>query len=207
MEIMEHIVNSLFKIIALILMVVAITFDSNCQIKGKVISHAFSYQGNAKFGLSSDSANKLLVHDLTKNIYFSAKKPSCQYEVGIFMFKINSNGKIDNSSIECIGNLLDTTRNDILMNIKSASGKFVKGAKNGKVKNCWYVFEYFSLGYDKNCGDLMNAIDWERSKQSMFYSYAFRHLFKNISDRKKKLIFISGSSNREAERRGLIRYE
>lgn len=205
MEIMEHIVNSLFKTIALILMVVVIPFDSNCQIKGKSISQAFSYHGNAKFGLSSDSANKLLVHDLTKNIYFSTKKPSCQYEVGIFMFNINSKGKIDNSSIECIGNLLDTTRNDILTNIKSASGKFIPGAKKGRVKKCWYIFEYFSLGYDNNCGDLMNAIDWERSKQSMFYSYAYRHLIKNISDRQKKIIFISGSNNKEAEIRGLIK--
>jgi hypothetical protein len=171
------------------------------------ISVAFAYKGVSKVRLTADSANRLLINDLTRNIYFSTKKPSCQYEVGIFMFNVNSNGKIDNSSIECIGNLLDTTRNDILTNIKTASGKFVKGAKNGKVKNCWYVFEYFSLGYDKNCGDLMNAIDWERSKQSMFYSYAFRHLFKNISERQKKIIFISGSSNREAERRGLIRYE
>lgn len=206
MEIMEPIVNKILKAISLLFLLVSLPFLTKGQIKNETLARAFSYKGISKIRLTADSANRLLINDLTRNIYFSTKKPSCQFEVGLFLFKVDSKGRINKDEIIWQGKLVDSTRKDILTNILKTSGKYVKNDKKLNRKNHWYLFEYISIGYDSNCGgeEVIKAQRQLTDNNWAYYSMV-KKMLENITGLKSNLTLLMDSSNAEAERRGFIK--
>ena len=206
MEIMEPIVNNIIKSISLLFLLVIVPHLTNGQIKKESLAKAFAYKGVSKVRLTADSANRLLINDLTRNIYFSTKKPSCQYEVGLFLFKVDSKGRINKDEIIWQGKLLDSTRKDILTNIINTSGKYIKSSKHLNRKIHWYLFEYISVGYDSNCGgEEIRKAQQQLTDNNWTYYSMLKRITENISGLKSNLTLLMASSNAEAERRGFIK--
>jgi len=203
---MEPIVNKSLKAISLLFLLVCFPNLTKGQIKKESLAKAFSYRGVSKVRLTVDSANRLLISDLTRNIYFSTKRPSCQYEVGLFLFKVDSKGRINKDEIIWQGKLVDSTRKDILTNILKTSGKYIKNGKHLNRKNHWYLFEYISIGYDSNCGgEEIRKAQRQLTDNNWAYYSMVKKMMKNITGLKSNLTLLMGSSNVEAEKRGLIK--
>jgi hypothetical protein len=178
---MEHIVSKInsVKYFTAIMLLVSNLICGQTYKKNKTTN--YSYKGNSTREISLDSSHKLLINDVTKNIYFSTRKPSCYSEVGLFLFKVNSIGNVEPNDIKWFGDLLDSTRNDIISNIKSTSGKYKIHKDKSIKKYHWYLIEYFSVGYDSNCGgeEVFNAT-WELTNQRNTLSSTIRMLAKDL---------------------------
>jgi hypothetical protein len=70
---MEPIVSKILKAISVLFLMVSLPLLTKGQIKKESLAKPFSYRGISKIRLTADSANKLLINDLTRNIYFSTK--------------------------------------------------------------------------------------------------------------------------------------
>ncbi len=178
---MGHIVSkiiSVFYCTSIMLLVSNLSCGQNYK---KIKASNFSYKGNSTREIPIDSSHKLLIKDITKNIYFSTRKPSCYSEVGLFLFKVNSTGNIDPNDIKWFGDLLDSTRNDIISNIKLTSGKYKINQDKFSKKYHWYLIEYFSVGYDSNCGgeEVLKA-NWELTNQRNTLSSTISIMVKDI---------------------------
>lgn len=178
---MEHIVSKInsVKYFTAIMLLVSNLICGQTYKKNKAAN--YSYKGNSTREISLDSSHKLLINDVTKNIYFSTRKPSCFSEVGLFLFKVNSTGNIDPNGIKWFGDLLDSTRNDIISNIKLTSGKYKIYQDKSLKKYHWYLIEYFSVGYESNCGgkEVINTT-WELSNQRNTLSSTISIIVKDI---------------------------
>jgi hypothetical protein len=117
------------------------------------LSGAFAYKGNSTIKLTEDSSRQLLINDLTKGAYLSSQNISCHSDIGLYLFKVNSNGKIQGKDIIYYGTLVDSTQQSILNNIMKTSGKYLKPTRNTHQKEHWYLFEYLSNGYKYGCFD------------------------------------------------------
>ena len=206
MELMEPIVNKILKAISALFLMVSLPLLTMGQIKKESLAKPFSYKGVSKIRLTADSANKLLINDLTRNIYFSTKKPSCQYEVGLFLFKVDSKGRVNKDEIILQGKLVDSTRKDIISNILKTSGKYSKNGNHTNRKNHWFLFEYISIGYDSNCGgEEIRIAQRQLTDNNWAYYSMVKKMLENITGLKSNLTLLMGNSNAEAERRGFIK--
>lgn len=176
------------------------------QTYKKIKATNYSYKGNSTHEISLDSSRKLLISDITKNIYFSTRKPSCYSEVGLFLFKVNSAGNVEPNDIKWFGELLDSTRNDIISNIKLTSGKY-KLLKNKSLKKYhWYLIEYFSIGYDSNCGgvEVLNST-WELTNQRNTLSSTISMMAKDVLKSESNFTHIVCGNYEESVKRKLIK--
>lgn len=206
METMEHTANKKSNILNALVLYLLFPLLLIGQKSKNNLEVPFSYKGYAKIKLTVDSANNLLINDLTKGIYFPMKRPSCQYEVGLFLFKVNSKGRINKDEIIWQGKLVDSTRKDILTNILKTSGKYIKNGKHLNKKNHWYLFEYISIGYDSNCGgEEIRKAQRQLTDNNWAYYSMVKKMMKNITGLKSNLTLLMGSSNVEAEKRGLLK--
>lgn len=94
----------------------------------------FSYKGNSSIKLTEDSSRQLLINDLTTGVYLSSQNTSCRSDIGLYLFKVDSQGKINKKDLEYFGTLVDSTHESILYNINKTSGKYIKPAKNNRQK-------------------------------------------------------------------------
>jgi hypothetical protein len=204
MEKMELIVNrNLINTLFLFLLFPLLVFGQNINRNLEV---PFSYKGYSKVKLTRDSANKLLINDLTKGIYFPMNRPSCQNDVGIFLFKVDFRGRVSTNDIYWNGTLLDSIRTDIINNIKKSTGKYYKPSSKIISKNHWYIFEYNSLGFDLDCGgDVYLKEQLKQSKVAWSYYSIVKKMVNNISGLKSNVTILMSTSNTEAEKRGLLK--
>jgi hypothetical protein len=171
-------------------------------------SGTLTYAGNSKIRLTTDSSSQLLIHDLTKGAYLSSQNSSCHSDIGLYLYKVDSKGKIHEKDIVYWGSLEDSTQQSILRNIKMTSGKYVKPGKNRPQTEHWYLFEYLSNGYKTECFDRNY-----RNEQSMLenqlnnYKFMIWSTIEKVKGFTSKLTFIDGNSNDEAIRKGLIKRE
>jgi hypothetical protein len=172
------------------------------------LSGTLTYVGNSKIRLTIDSSSQLLIHDLTKGAYLSSQNSSCHSDIGLYLYKVDSKGKIHEKDIVYWGSLEDSTQQSILRNIKMTSGKYVKPGKNRPQTEHWYLFEYLSNGYKTECFDRNY-----RNEQSMLenqlnnYKFMIWSTIEKVKGLTSKLTFIDGNSNDEAIRKGLIKRE
>ena len=99
MEIMVHIVKiKIMKVLYFLLFfVLPISFyGQNKKIK---VGDPFSYIGTSKLNLTKNSSDKLLVKDLTTGAYLSSQNSSCRSDIGLYLFKVDSKGKINGNDI------------------------------------------------------------------------------------------------------------
>jgi hypothetical protein len=59
------------------------------------LSGAFAYKGNSTTKLTEDSSRQLLINDLTTGVYLSSQNTSCRSDIGLYLFKVDSQGKIN----------------------------------------------------------------------------------------------------------------
>ncbi|MFM1755096.1 MAG: hypothetical protein RLZZ236_2035 [Bacteroidota bacterium] len=165
----------------------------------------FSYKGNSSIKLTEDSSRQLLINDLTTGVYLSSQNTSCRSDIGLYLFKVDSQGKINKKDLEYFGTLVDSTYQSILYNINKTSGKYIKPTKNNRQKEHWYLFEYLSKGYKYGCYDhnFSNELVRLEAQISHFKIMIWSTLDK-VKGINKKLTFIDGSSYDEAIRKGLV---
>lgn len=208
MEIMVHIVK--IKIMNLLyfflFFVLPISFYG--QNKKNIVGEPFSYIGTSKLNLTKNSSDKLLVKDLTTGAYLSSQNSSCRSDIGLYLFKVDSNGKIRGNDIIYYGTLVDSTHESIINNIKKTSGKYIRPSKNTQAKEHWYLFEYLSNGYkegcfDRNCRNVQSLLE----DQLVNYKIMIWATFEKVKNVRNVLTFIDGNSNEVAFRKGLIKRE
>jgi hypothetical protein len=180
-------------------------FGQNTKSK---ISGAFSYLGNSKNRLTENNSSQLLINDLTKGVHLSSQNSSCHSDIGLYLFKVDSKGKIQGKDIIYYGTLVDSTQESILNNIKKTSGKYLKPTRNTYQKEHWYLFEYLSNGYkegcfDRNCRNEQSLLE----DQLVNYKIMIWATFEKVKNVRNVLTFIDGNSNEEAFRKGLIKRE
>ena len=49
--------------------------------------------------LTEDNSRQLLINDLTKGAYLSSQNLSCRSDIGLYLFKVDSKGKIHEKDI------------------------------------------------------------------------------------------------------------
>ncbi len=172
------------------------------------LSGPFTYKGNSTSKLTVDSSCQLLVHDLTKGAYISSQNATCRSDIGLYLYKVDSRGKINEKEIIYWGTLVDSTQESILQNIKMTSGKYVKPSKNTRQAEHWYLFEYISNGYktgcfDRNCRNEQSVLE----NQLINYKFMIWSTIEKVKGLTANLTFIDGNSNDEAIRKGLIKRE
>jgi hypothetical protein len=180
-------------------------FGQNTKSK---IRGAFTYIGNSKNRLTENNSSQLLINDLTKGVHLSSQNSSCHSDIGLYLFKVDSNGKIQGKDIIYYGTLVDSTQQSILNNIKKTSGKYLKPTRNTHQKEHWYLFEYLSNGYkygcfDRNCRNEQSMLE----DQLVNYKIMIWATFEKVKNVRNVLTFIDGNSNDEAFRKGLIKRE
>lgn len=205
MEIMVHIVKiKIMKVLYFLLFfVLPISFyGQNKKIK---VGDPFSYIGTSKLNLTKNSSDKLLVKDLTTGAYLSSQNSSCRSDIGLYLFKVDSKGKINGNDIIYFGTLVDSTNESILNNIKKTSGKYLRPSKNTQAKEHWYLFEYLSEGYRKECNDQSCRNEkFILEDQLINYKVLIGVTIEKVKGINQKLTFIEGSSYEEAIRKGLV---
>ena len=169
------------------------------------LSGAFAYKGNSTIKLTDDSSRQLLINDLTVGAYLSSQNASCRSDIGLYLFKVDSKGKINKKDIEYFGTLVNSTHESILNNINKTSRKYIKPTKSNRQKEHWYLFEYLSKGYkdgcyDKNC----DKEQFNLEEQLINYKTMIEAAIYNVKGIHQKLTFIEGSSYDEAIRKGLV---
>jgi hypothetical protein len=208
MEKMGRIVNKNQKKLKTIVLFLVLPLLMNGQFSKNKLSGAFSYLGNSKNRLTENSSSQLLIKDLTTGAYLSSQNMSCHSDIGLYLFKVNSNGKIQGKDIIYYGTLVDSTQQSILNNIKKTSGKYLKPTRNTHQKEHWYLFEYLSNGYkygcfDRNCRNEQSMLE----DQLVNYKIMIWATFEKVKNVRNVLTFIDGNSNDEAFRKGLIKRE
>jgi hypothetical protein len=205
---MEPTANKNLKNLSLLTLFLVLPLFIYGQTRIITLSNHFSYKGNSTSKLTVDSSCQLLVHDLTKGAYLSSQNATCHSDIGLYLYKVDSKGKIHEKEIIYWGTLADSTQESILHNIKMTSGKYVKPGKNRPQTEHWYLFEYLSNGYKTECFDRNY-----RNEQSMLenqlnnYKFMIWSTIEKVKGFTSKLTFIDGNSNDEAIRKGLIKRE
>lgn len=205
---MEPIANKNLKNLTFLTLFLVLPLLMYGQTRIITTSNHFSYKGNSTSKLTVDSSCQLLVHDLTKGAYLSSQNSSCHSDIGLYLYKVDSKGKIHEKDIVYWGSLEDSTQQSILRNIKMTSGKYMKPGKNTIQREHWYLFEYLSYGYKTECFDRNY-----RHEQSMLenqlnnYKFMIWSTIEKVKGLTSKLTFIDGNSNDEAIRKGLIKRE
>ena len=204
---MQEIYHRLFKVLLMILLIVF--FCSPLLVNGQYsktkLSGPFTYKGNSAIKLTEDSSRQLLISDLTIGAYLSSQNASCRSDIGLYLFKEDSKGKIHEKDIVYFGTLVDSTHESILNNIIKTSGKFLKPAKNARQKEHWYFFKYLSKGYKYGCYDHKCGAELVRLEDQLInYSTMIDAALYNVKGINQKLTFIEGSSYEEAIRKGLV---
>lgn len=169
------------------------------------LSGPLTYKGNSAIKLTEDSSRHLLISDLTIGAYLSSQNASCRSDIGIYLFKVDSKGKIHEKDIIYFGTLVDSTHESILNNIKKTSEKYLKPTKNTRQKELWYFFKYLSKGYKYGCYDHKCGAEIVRLEDQLInYSTMIDAALYNVKGINQKLTFIEGSSYEEAIRKGLV---
>ena len=169
------------------------------------LSGPFTYKGNSRIKLTEDSSRQLLINDLTKGAYLSTQNLSCRSDIGLYLFKVDYKGKINGNDIIYYGTLVDSTHESILINIKRTSGKYLRPSKNTQAKEHWYLFEYFSKGYSKDCNDQSSRNEkFILEDQLINYKVLIGATIEKVKGMSRNLTFIEGSSYDEAIRKGLV---
>jgi hypothetical protein len=169
------------------------------------ISGAFAYKGNSTIKLTEDSSRQLLINELTKGAYVSTQNLSCRSDIGLYLFKVDYKGKINGNDIIYYGTLVDSTHESILINIKRTSGKYLRPSKNTQAKEHWYLFEYLSKGYRKECNDQSCRNEkFILEDQLINYKILIGVTIEKVKGISRNLTFIEGSSYDEAIRKGLV---
>jgi hypothetical protein len=142
---------------------------------------------NSPFDKSSDNLIQHLIH----KIHLSETNPSCHNEIGIFIFKFNNKGKVSTNEIKFMGTLLDSTKDEIIANIKSLPRTLKPKNKTLIEKNHWYIFKYTTKVDHSKCNDkaaveILNQIE----NNDKFYWAAIITINAKISDRKKNITMI-----------------
>lgn len=205
---MEPTVNKSLKKLKTLAIFLVLPLFLNGQFSKTNISGAFSYKGNSKIRLTENNSSLLLINDLTTGAYISSQNASCHSDIGLYLFKVDSHGKINGNDIIYYGTLLDSTHESILNNIKKTSGKYLKPLKNNRQREHWYLFEYLSNGYKTGCFD--RKCEYEQSMledQLVNYKVMIWATFEKVKNVRNILTFIDGNSNDEALRKGLIKRE
>lgn len=175
------------------------------QFSKTKISGAFAYKGNSTIKLTEDNSRQLLINDLTEGAYLSSQNLSCRSDIGLYLFKVDSKGKIHEKDIIYFGTLVDSTNESILNNIKKTSGKYLRPSKNTQAKEHWYLFEYLSKGYRKECNDQSCRNEkFILEDQLINYKILIGVTIEKVEGINRKLTFIEGSSYEEAIRKGLV---
>ncbi len=204
---MEELYHRLFKVLIMILLIVF--FCSPLLVNGQFsktkLSGPFTYKGNSAIKLTEDSSRQLLINDLTIGAYLSTQNSSCRSDIGLYLFKVDSKGEIHEKDIIYFGTLVDSTNESILNNIKKTSGKYLRPSKNTQAKEHWYLFEYLSKGYRKECNDQSCRNEkFILEDQLINYKVLIGVTIEKVEGINRKLTFIEGSSYEEAIRKGLV---
>lgn len=205
---MERTANKNLKNLTFLTLFLVLPLFIYGQTRIITLSNHFSYKGNSTSKLTVDSSCQLLVHDLTKGAYISSQNATCRSDIGLYLYKVDSRGKINEKEIIYWGTLVDSTQESILQNIKMTSGKYLKPNKNMRQAEHWYLFEYISNGYktgcfDRNCRNEQSVLE----NQLINYKFMIWSTIEKVKGLTANLTFIDGNSNDEAIRKGLIKRE
>lgn len=119
--------------------------------------------------------------------YIPDHKPgSCEAELSVFYFRVNSRGKIDSLRVD--GNLSSLVSAQIIKNIYKTEGKWriPNDTKDGDT--CWFVYPFFLFGSYGPCSG---------SKEISFrQTYSLYEIYSNLTDTQDQMgrVIISPNS-------------
>jgi len=163
MELMETIVNKIKPIVIFIILINQIGLAQNRSIDNKYSTNLkstksnFAYFKDIKLKGKQHSYSDLAI-DLSSNLPIP-KNIECKFLTELFVFKVNKIGEID--FIRSYGNLEDSTRNKIILNLKNTKGHWYISRKE-KFENHFFVFPFISYNVNSskkcNSGNEFNEI-------------------------------------------------
>lgn len=141
--------------------------------------------------ISFDKSNNNLIQHLIHKIHLTNLNTSCHNEIGIFIFKLNNKGKVSAKEIKYMGTLLDSTKDEIIANIKSISWVLKPQSKSLLKLNQWYIFKFSIYADSSKCNDKA-AIEILKQIENneQFYWSAINSIYDNLSVSPQNITFL-----------------